>query len=123
LHDRNAPWPTNPPTPPRGTYLIAYADQQPMGMGALRPIDKVVTEIRRMYVLQSHRRTGVARLLLLALEREASELGFRIMRLETGYRQGPAMRLYESYGFTQIPPFGQYSTDPTSVCYEKAISV
>jgi hypothetical protein len=31
--------------------------------------------------------------------------------------------LYESYGFTRIPPFGPYVNDPISVCYEKPVEV
>ena len=78
-------------------------------------------EIRRMYVLKDYLRHGVARMILEALEREAARLHYTLMRLETGNRQAAAMRLYKSYGFTQIPPFGPYVDDPISVCYEKAI--
>jgi len=33
------------------------------------------------------------------------------------------MSLYVSYGFTRIPPFGPYLTEPTSVCYSKRVLV
>ena len=123
LHDPNAPLPTNPPTPPRGTYLLVYDGSKPVGSGALRPIDESTVEIRRMYVLKEYRRHGVARMILEALEWEAARLQYTLMRLETGNRQTAAMRLYESYGFTQIPPFGPHVDDPISVCYEKPIQV
>jgi len=45
----------------------------------------------------------------------------KLMRLETGNRQHPAMALYESYGFVRIPPFRDNVNDPTSVCYEKPV--
>ena len=115
-------WPSNPPTPPRGTYLIAYQAEVPVGCGALRPVDAVTVEVRRMYVSTAARRSGVARLLLAALEAAAARMGYNAMRLETGNRQGPAMSLYESYGFARIAPFGEYANDPTSVCYEKHIA-
>ena len=115
-------WPSNPPTPPRGTYLIAYEAEVPVGCAALRPIDGVTVEVRRMYVPKAARRSGVARSLLAALEAAAARMGYNIMRLETGNRQSPAMSLYESYGFARIAPFGEYTIDPTSVCYEKHLA-
>ena len=119
--DPNAPLPTNPPSPRGGIYLLVYNGSKPVGSGALRPIDESTVEIRRIYVLKDYRRHGVARMILEALEREAARLQCTLMRLETGNRQTAAMRLYKSYGFTKIPPFGPYVDDPISVCYEKAI--
>lgn len=121
LHVEGAPWSTNPPPPPRGAYVLAYFDGRPVGCGALRPIDDRVVEVRRMYVLRSARRAGIARALLAHLERAARGLGYATMRLETGCRQQPAMALYESFGFMRIAPFGEYVSDPTSVCYEMAL--
>jgi putative acetyltransferase len=122
LHSEGAPWPGNSPTPPGGTYVIAYASKVPVGCGALRPIDSAVVEVRRMYVLKDARRHGVARKVLAALESSAARMGYEVMRLETGDRQAPAMALYESFGFERITPFGDYADDPTSVCYEKRIA-
>ncbi len=121
LHGPTSPWPTNLPTPLRGLYLVAYLDGRPAGSGALRPIDGATVEVRRMFVVATARRRGVGRAILHALERAAVDLGYDVMRLETGYRQRPAMALYESYGFVRIPPFGEYAMDPTSVCYEKRV--
>ena len=33
-----------------------------------------------------------------------------------------ALRLYERAGFVRIPPFGEYVTDPTSICMEKVLT-
>ena len=74
-----------------------------------------------MYVLRQARRTGIARSILVRLEEEACRLGYETLLLETGNRQHLAMSLYESHGFTRIPPFGPYITDPTSVCYSKRV--
>jgi len=119
LHAEGAPWPVNAPTPPGGTYLIAYEGEIPVACGALRPLDGATVEVRRMYVLKNVRRSGLAQRILVALEREAVRLRYKVMRLETGNRQQAAMAFYESYGFKRIAPFGQYANDPTSVCYEK----
>jgi hypothetical protein len=46
LHDPNTPFPTNPPNPPRGIYLLVYGGNFPVASGALRPIDESAVEIR-----------------------------------------------------------------------------
>lgn len=121
LHRPDAPWPTNPPNPPRGIYLVAYLDGQPTACGALRPLSADCAEVRRIYVLKQARRGGLARAVLQALEAEALALGYKQLRLETGMRQLPAMALYRAQGFVQIPPFGEHVDDPTSVCFEKQL--
>jgi GNAT superfamily N-acetyltransferase len=93
-----------------------------VGMGAHRPLDANSTELRRMFVRADARRHGVARALLEALQAHALSQGFTRLRLETGFRQLPAMRLYESFGFQRIDPFGPYVGDPSSVCFEKHIA-
>ena len=122
LHNPQAPSPTNPPTPTRGAYFVAYAGMQAVGMGAHRPLDQETSEVRRMYVLSSARRAGLARAILDQIEAHARAQGFRRLVLETGNRQLPAMKLYEASGYQRVPPFGAYKDDPTSVCYEKSIA-
>jgi GNAT superfamily N-acetyltransferase len=79
-------------------------------------------EIKRMYVREQARRTGLGRAMLTRLEEEAWRLGFTRLVLETGNRQPEAIRLYQTHGYTQIPLFGQYVTSGTSVCYQKFIT-
>jgi putative acetyltransferase len=122
LVDPNAPWPTNGPTPPGGIYLVAYWQRSPVACGALRPLEDGVAEIRRMFVTRHARRQGMARAVLQELEAQALKRGYKILRLETGYRQAPAIGLYRHLGYAQIEPFGEYAGDPTSVCFEKAIA-
>ena len=121
LFASDAPMPTNPPLQERAAYFMAFLAGTPVGCGALQPLDGETAEVRRMYVLRSHRRFGVARALLSHLERIALSFHYTVLRLETGNRQRPAMTLYESFGFHRIAPFGEYANDPTSVCYEKRI--
>jgi putative acetyltransferase len=121
LIDPAAPMPTNEPSRPGSIYLIAFFAENPVGCGALRKIDAITAEVRRMYVLASARRGGIGRALLARLEKEAGKLGYTLLKLETGNRQHAAMALYESFGFTRIPPFGRYVNDPISVCYAKKV--
>lgn len=120
--DPAAPPASNPPAAPRTVYLVAYLDGAAVGCGALRPIDEHTAEVRRMYVLPQARGRGVARAVLARLEAECPALGYRVLRLETGNRQRPAMALYEACGFERIAAFGPYVGDPLSVCFEKQLA-
>jgi len=115
------PWPTNPPAQPGSVYLVAYLDGRPVACGALRRRSGEVAEIRRMFVSRPARRQGFALAILGELETRARQLGYAVLRLETGNRQAPAMALYESAGFALIPPFEEYTNDPTSVCFQKSV--
>jgi putative acetyltransferase len=105
--------------PGRGVFLVAYVDGLPAGCGAARRIDNDAAELKRMYVVPAFRRRGISRLLLQALEAEALRLGARRLVLETGVRQHAALALYTQAGFTSIPPYGEYTDSPLSVCLGK----
>jgi GNAT superfamily N-acetyltransferase len=117
--DASAPPPTNEPMVARSVFLIARFGPSPVGCAALRPIDTDTAEVKRMYVMQSARRRGVARALLAELESKAAQFGFLTVRLETGNRQPEAIALYESSGFRRIASYGSYVEDPLSICFEK----
>lgn len=119
LFSPDSPAPTNTPLGAREVYLLACVDGDPVGCGALRSIDALKGELRRMFVTREARRGGVARALLERLEAEAHALGYRRLVLETGVRQKPAIALYRSAGWRRIPAFGPYVGDPMSVCFGK----
>ena len=115
-------WPTNPPLSEGELYVAAVVQGLPVGSGALRRIDPETAEIKRMYVHREHRRKGIGKTILAHLVREAKSLAYRRLVLETGFKQSASMALYESFGFRRVPAFGNYRTDPTSVCYELQLS-
>ena len=78
-------------------------------------------EIKRMFVRPTFRGVGFGKLLLDSLADFARQHGVGLLRLETGIFQTAAIRLYERTGFQRIPPFGTYTDDPLSLCYEKRI--
>ena len=121
LHAPDDPLPTNAPARPRSVYLLGYVDGKVVASGALRPLDSAVAEVRRMYVIPSARRAGHATQMLRALEAAAGDMSYSTLRLETGYRQLPAIALYLRSGYRRIDPFGPYADDPTSVCFEKHV--
>ena len=78
-------------------------------------------EIKRMYVPPVWRGRGIAKQLLTHIEAHARSHSYRTLRLETGIHQHEALALYEWFGFVRIPPFGEYTSDPLSICYEKKL--
>jgi putative acetyltransferase len=106
---------------PRVSLFVARAGDRPVGCAALRELDPLIGEVKRMFVRDSDRGRGIARRLLEALEARARELGYRVLRLETGDRQPEAIALYKSVGFQPIDPFGRYVGNPYSRCFEKRL--
>ena len=96
-------------------------DEKAIGCAALRPLDEVTAELRRMYVLPSFRGQGIARMLIQEIEKAAVNFKYATIRLETGNRQPRAIALYEACGYRQIEAFGPYVGDPTSICFEKQL--
>jgi GNAT superfamily N-acetyltransferase len=82
-------------------------------------LDPATAEVKRMYVEPDRRGTGVGRAVLSSLEAAATQLGARRLVLETGIHQEAAIALYLGAGFTQTDCWGEYTTSPTSVCYER----
>jgi putative acetyltransferase len=75
-------------------------------------------EVKRMYVRPAFRGTGFGKHLLAHLAAHARSRGVTLLRLETGIHQREAIALYERVGFIRIAPFGPYTDDPLSRCYE-----
>jgi len=106
---------------PGGAFVIAWLDDQPVGCGALRPLERGVAEVKRMFVEKDARRQGVAKKVLEKIETIACVLGYRTLRLETGILQPEAIGLYESAGFRRVRCYGRYVDNPLNVCYEKRL--
>ena len=105
--------------PHADVFLVARLDGSAVGCGAVRFIDPTTAEVKRMYVAPSARRTGVGRMILTELETFARARGATLLVLETGVRQTEAIALYERFGFTPVPCFGEYASSPSSRCFEK----
>ena len=99
-----------PYAPPRGRLYLASVDGRPAGCVALHPLSDTVAEVKRMFVLSSVRRAGVARALMERLLVDAAALGYRTLRLGTLEEMTAAQALYRSLGFRAIP---RYHAEPT----------
>ncbi|HEY8728530.1 MAG TPA: GNAT family N-acetyltransferase [Acidothermaceae bacterium] len=95
--------------PPQGVFLVGRDDGEPVACGGLRLVVADLGELKRMYVVPTARRRGIARALLGRLEDEARLLGASRLRLETGLNQPEAIALYESAGYQPTEQFGPYA--------------
>ena len=106
----------------RGVFLVACADGEPVGCGAIRRLSPTTAEVKRMFVLPAARGRGLGRRILAELEGWAAATGITRLVLETGDRQPEALHLYRRAGFVPVPCFGPYAAAPLSRCFEKAIA-
>jgi putative acetyltransferase len=99
------------------TFWTAWDGTALLGCGALRELDPAQGEIKSMRTSRAHLRRGTARAMLAHIVETGHSRGYHRLNLETGSMSGfaPARRLYESFGFTYCPPFGDYDEDPHSV--------
>jgi GNAT superfamily N-acetyltransferase len=91
--------------PPRGSLIVAYDDNTPVGCVAMRDLGDGACEMKRMYVPERARGRGIGRRLAERIVADARAAGYRYMRLDTSKRQSEAMRLYERSGFVRIPAY------------------
>jgi putative acetyltransferase len=102
--------------------IVAYTQAgEPVGCGAIKPFDEKSMEVKRMWVVPSHRGMGVASQILSALEKWATDLHFEKCVLETGMKQPEALALYAKNGYRIIENYGQYAGVENSVCFEKFV--
>jgi GNAT superfamily N-acetyltransferase len=107
--------------PPRGVFLLALDGATTVAGGGVAPLAGDAAEVKRMWTSPPHRRRGLARRVLAALEQEALKLDYRRLWLQTGALSAPALALYRASGYERIAPFGRYRDEPLAVAFEKRL--
>ena len=105
--------------PPGGGMMLARdsGNGALVGCVALRPVKDTpdMCEMKRLYVREAGRGTGLGRTLAVAIMAEGRRLGYRRMFLDTLPFLTAAQTLYRSLGFRQT---GVGTGDPAVVLYE-----
>lgn len=101
--------------------FIVYLDEKAAACGCFKEYDKESVELKRMFVLPEARGLGLAQLVIKELEAEAKNQGFKVLILETLYKQNEAINFYQKTGFYIIENYEPYVGLANSVCMSKII--
>ena len=109
---------------PKVLFIGGFVEDELVACGAvkLQHDDGSYGEIKRMFVLDSHRGKGYSKRILQHLEAHLAQASIKLARLETGIRQPEALGLYRRLGYAERGPFGAYQPDPLSVFMEKQLA-
>jgi putative acetyltransferase len=95
----------SPYEPPRGALLVAEVDGQAAGCVALRRLDDLSAEMKRLYVRPDFRSLGLAMRLVTAVIHAARRAGYSELKLDTLPSMASAQALYRKLGFSETPPY------------------
>ncbi len=94
-----------PYAPPGGRLLLATHDGVPVGCVALHASGPTQSEMKRLFVRPTARGLGVGRALVSEVLGEARAIGYAEVVLDTLPTMIEAQRLYEQFGFHDVPPY------------------
>ena len=104
--------------PPQGKIILSKTENEFAGCIAIRKIDSVTAELKRMYVKPVFQHKGIGTGLLNKALLQANEFGYKKIRLDTLSNMIPAIDLYKKNGFYEIPAY-YYNPVKTAVYFEK----
>jgi GNAT superfamily N-acetyltransferase len=107
LDEEIAKGPPEDLVPPNGVLLLARADGEPAGLGGVRYLNTEIAEVKSMYVAPPFRGCGLGRQILARLDEIALEHGCRTVRLDTSDYLTPAVGLYRSAGYREVPAYNE----------------
>jgi putative acetyltransferase len=108
---------------PDVTFYAAWLGTDLAAVAALKHLGSGHGELKSMRADPAFRGRGAGKAMLHHLLAEAKTRGYTRVSLETGRPEPflPARRLYESHGFTECSPFGDYVADDFSICMTKEL--
>ena len=93
---------------PAGRTMLARGEDGVVAGGVYRRLTDTVCELKRLYITDGVRGSGLGRKLSDALMSAAVADGYSKMQLDTGNRLTEAISMYESMGFKHIKPYQEY---------------
>jgi GNAT superfamily N-acetyltransferase len=108
---------------PQGMILLATLNDQPVGCGMTHALTPQTSEIKRVFVSNNARGTGIAAQICAALMDQARTDGFTQMVLDTSITLKGAQRLYTKLGFTPRGPYQPVPPEmlPNLLFYESTL--
>lgn len=94
---------------PEGAIYILVVDGEDIGCIALRKIDDMVCEVKRVFLQMAYRGKGLGRLMMEQVIDDARQAGYREMVLDTLPIMTGACGLYDRMGFV---PTEKYNDNP-----------
>jgi putative acetyltransferase len=88
---------------PKGVVLIGWTADEAVGIVAYRPFERRICEMKRLYVLPRFRGTGLGRLLVEELVRDARSHGYRRMVLDILPSMRPGRPSIARWVFSRSP--------------------
>ena len=101
--------------------IVRDEGNAPAGCGALLFHEDGSAEIKRVYIRPEYRGQKLGERIVSAIEGIASEKNSRLLLLETGIHQQPAIALYRRCGYEICDAFPPYKADPLSVFMRKEL--
>jgi putative acetyltransferase len=94
-----------------------------VGVGAIRKLDAVHSELKSMHTLAKSRGHGIGKAMVAHIENFAKVQGVKRISLETGSGEAfrPARELYTSLGYEECEAFGAYVLTEHNTCMTKII--
>ena len=90
--------------PPSGRLLLAMDGAKPVGCVAFKRVDDSTCELKRFYVRAEFRGRGIGQELIARLIDEARDAGYARIILDSHISMTSAHRIYQSFGFENVPP-------------------
>ncbi len=92
-----------------GSFVVATVGDETAGCVGVTPLGDGVCEMNRLWVRPAFRTIGLGRALAVASMEEARRIGFTRMLLDVLPQRTRAIALYESLGFSEVPPIHEYA--------------
>lgn len=98
---------------PDGRLYLLYCNGETAGCIALRKIDGVRCELKRLYIKPEFRGHKLGEMLVRRLISDAREIGYKYMLLDTLPFLQTAIRMYKNLGFYEIEKYNNSPMDTT----------
>lgn len=96
---------------PEGRLYLAYCDEKLAGCIGLKKIDNQNCEMKRLYVRPQFRGNHIGDLLIRQIIKDAKEIGYSYMLLDTLPFLQSAVHMYKKFGFYEIPCYNNSPMD------------